>query len=49
MSIYKISFKSTDAVIYNIRHITTKSLDHVNIDDENPLYLVFNNVMKINT
>ena len=44
LSIYKISFKSTDAVIYNIRHITTKSLDHVNIDKENPLYLVFNNI-----
>ena len=44
LSIYKISFKSTDAVIYNIRHITTKSLDHVNIDEENPLYLVFNNI-----
>ena len=38
----KISFKSTDAVIYNIRYITMKSLDHVNIDSENLLYL--NNV-----
>ena len=44
LSIYKISFKSTNAVIYNIRHITTKILDHVNIDEENPLYLVFNNI-----
>ena len=44
LSIYKISFKSTDAVIYNIRYITAKSLDHVNIDEENPLYLVFNNI-----
>ena len=33
----KISFKSTDAVIYNIRYITMKSLDHVNIDSENLL------------
>ena len=40
----KISFKSTDVVIYNIRYITMKSLDHVNIDSANSLYLVLNNV-----
>ena len=39
-----MSFKSTDAFIYNVRHITMKSLDHVNIDSESPLYLIFNNV-----
>ena len=33
----KISFKRTDTVIYNIRYITMKSLDH-----ENP-HLIFNN------
>ena len=44
LSIGKISFKSTDAVIYNIRYIIMKSLDLVNIDTENPLYLILNNV-----
>ena len=39
-----MSFKSTDAFIYNVRHITMKSLDHVNIDSESSLYLIFNNV-----
>ena len=37
-------FKSTAVVIYNIKHITMKSLDHANIDCESFLYLVFNNV-----
>ena len=51
---YKISLKSTDPVIYNIRYIIMKSLDNVNIimksldnvniDSENRLYLIFNNV-----
>ena len=40
----KISFKSSDAVIYNIKYITMKSLNYVNIDSENPPYLIFNNV-----
>ena len=40
----KISFESIDAVIYNIKYITMKSLNHVNIDGENPSYLIFNNV-----
>ena len=44
LNIDKISFKSTDAVIYNIRYMTVENLDHVNIDSENPLYLIFNNV-----
>ena len=44
LNIEKTSFKSTDAVIYNIQYITMESLDHVNIDSENPLYLIFNNV-----
>ena len=34
----KISFKNTNSVIYNIKYI-----NHVNIDSENPPYLVFNN------
>ena len=44
LGINKILFISTDAVIYNIKYITMKSLDHVNIDGENSLYLIFNNV-----
>ena len=44
LSIDKISFKSTDAVIYNMKYITMKSLNHVNIDTENPPYFIFNNV-----
>ena len=46
LNIDKIPYKSTDAANYNIRYITMKSLDHVNIDSENPLYLIFNNVDK---
>ena len=44
LNISKISFKSIDAVIYSIRYITMKSLDHVNIDSANSICLVFNNV-----
>ena len=44
LSINKILFKSNDAVIYNIKYITMKSLDHGNIDSETPLYLIFNDV-----
>ena len=40
----KISFKSTDAVVYNIKYITMKSPDNENIDCENPLCLIFNDV-----
>ena len=46
LNIDKIPYKSTDAVNYNIRYITMKSLDYVNIESENPLYLIFNNVDK---
>ena len=44
LSIDKISFKSTNAIIYHIQYITMKSIDHLNIDSVNTLYLVFNNV-----
>ena len=44
LSIDRISFKSIDIVTYYIKYITMKSLDHVNIDLKNSLYLVFNNV-----
>ena len=43
LSTDKISFKSMDAVIYNIKYITLKSLNHVNVYGENPPYLIFNN------
>ena len=43
-SIDKASFKSIGAVTNYIKYITMKSLDHVNMDCENFLYLVFNNV-----
>ena len=38
----KILLKSSDTVIYNIRCITMKSIDHVNFDSANSLYLIFN-------
>ena len=44
LNIDKISFKNTDAVIYNIKYITMASIDHENIDNGNPLCLIFNNV-----
>ena len=39
LDIDKISFKSNDAVIYDVNYITIKSLG-----SENSLYLIFNNV-----
>ena len=36
--------KCIDAVTHHIKYITMKSLEHVNIECENSLYLVFNNV-----
>ena len=33
--------KSTNTNIYHIEYITMKSLDHVNIDNENHLHLTF--------
>ena len=44
LSIDKLLFKSTDAVIYHIEYIIMKSLDNENIDSGNSLYLIFNNV-----
>ena len=43
-NINKRSFKNTDFVIYSIKYITMKSLDHENIDSENSFYIIFNNV-----
>ena len=44
LTIDKISFKSTDAVIYDIKYITMKSFDSESTDSENPLCLIFNDV-----
>ena len=44
LSIDRISFKSIDIVTYYIKYISMKSLDHVNTDLKNSVYLVFNNV-----
>ena len=43
LSIEKISFKSTDVVIYEIRYMTIKSLVHVNIGSKKILWLISNN------
>ena len=40
----KLSCKKAHIDIYYIEYMTMKSLDHINIDSENPLYLIFNNV-----
>ena len=42
LDIGKISFKSTDDIIFHIEYITMKSLDSKNIDSANSLYLIFN-------
>ena len=45
LKITKLSFRSVFNVsIYDIKYITVKSLDHVNINNENLFYLIFNNV-----
>ena len=43
LSIEKISLKSTDVVIYEIRYMTIKSLVHVNIGSKKILCLITNN------
>ena len=44
LEINKLSCKSANISIYHIGYVAMKSLDHINIDSENPLYLIFNNV-----
>ena len=45
LEINKLSFKGVFSVnIYYIKYVTTKSLDHVNIDNKDFFCLVFNNV-----
>ena len=41
LSIDKISYKNTDAVVYNIKYIMMESINNQNIDSENLLCLVF--------
>ena len=44
LSINKISYKNTDAVVYNIKYIMMESINNQNIDSENPLCFVFSEV-----
>ena len=44
LSINKISYKNTDAVVYNIKYIMVDIINNQNIDSENPLCLVFSDV-----
>ena len=44
LGIDKLSCKSANIDIYHIEYMTMKSPNHVNIDSENLLYLIFNNV-----
>ena len=47
MSIDKISYKNTDAVVYNINYIMMESVNNQSVDSENPLCLVFNDVDEV--
>ena len=42
LSINKITYNSTDSVVYNIIYIMMESIKNQNIDRENPLRLSFN-------
>ena len=44
VSIGNISYKNTDAVVYNIKYIMMGSINNQNIDSENPLCLSFSDV-----
>ena len=44
LSINKISYNITDAVVYNIKYIMMESINNQNIVSENPLCLVFSDV-----
>ena len=44
LSINKISYKNTDAVMYNIKYIMMESINNQNIHSENPLCLSFSHV-----
>ena len=44
LEINKLSFRGVSINIYYIKYIPMKILDHANIDNEDFLYLIFNNV-----
>ena len=44
LSIKKISYKNTDAIVCNIKYIMMESINNQNIDTENPLCLVFSDL-----
>ena len=44
MSINKISYKNTGAIVYSIKYIMMESINNQNIDSENPFRLIFNDV-----
>ena len=44
LSINKISYKSTDSVVYDIIYIMMERIKNQNIDSENSLCLSFNDV-----
>ena len=44
LKINKLSCKRAITNIYHTEYMTMESLDHVNIDSENSLYLIFNNI-----
>ena len=44
LEINKLSCEKANINILHIEYITMRSLDHININSGNPLYLIFNNV-----
>ena len=44
LSIDEISYKNTDAVVYNIKYIMIESINNQNIDSANPICLSFSDV-----
>ena len=44
LSVDKISYKNTDAIVYNIKYIMMESINNQNMNSENLLCLVFSNV-----
>ena len=44
LSIDKISYKNTGAVVYSIKYVMMKSINNQNIDNENILSLIFSDL-----
>ena len=44
LQINKFSCKSANISIYYFEYLSVKSLDHIKIDSENLLYIIFNNI-----